>query len=144
MAHQSMGHALKEIWRVLVPGGTLIDLRPLSANSPVEVIAGEQIQLAGRIDDSHDIPDDLAANQALAQLVSQGWFSCERQETFRFISYWNTPDELKAYLEEKRSSIIVPETVLLEARRLLANSGQQARLRIPSTMLIARYQKHQP
>ena len=37
-----MGHALKEIWRVLTPGGSLIDLRPLAARSPVQVVTGEQ------------------------------------------------------------------------------------------------------
>jgi hypothetical protein len=43
-----MVHALRESWRVLVPGGSLIDLRPLSASSPVQVVTGNKIVPAGK------------------------------------------------------------------------------------------------
>ncbi|HEY5268876.1 MAG TPA: hypothetical protein VII97_00945 [Anaerolineales bacterium] len=35
-----MVHALEEIQRVLAPGGTLLDLRPLADCWPVEIVLG--------------------------------------------------------------------------------------------------------
>ena len=39
-----MVHALREAWRVLVPGGCLIDLRPLAKDPPLEVIVDDQVE----------------------------------------------------------------------------------------------------
>jgi hypothetical protein len=36
-----MVHALEEVWRVLVPAGELINLRPVSSPWPVEVLINE-------------------------------------------------------------------------------------------------------
>lgn len=136
-----MVHALQAIWRVLKPGGTFIDLRPLAANSPVQVMAGRQVLLAGHIDDSADRLDDMAVNEALDVVIKAGRFSCERTETFDYVSYWDTLEEMRHYVEEKRSSLVLPEAVLLKSRRLLTDSGAGARLRIPFKMVIACYRK---
>lgn len=136
-----MVHALRQIWRVLRPGSSLVDLRPLAANSPVEIVTEQQTRLAGRIDDSRDRLDDQAADEALAQILREGWFGREREATFSYVSYWDTPAEMRGYIEEKRSSLILPEAVLAEAERLLASSGPNARLRIPFKMVITRYRK---
>lgn len=135
-----MGHALQESWRVLVPEGYMIDLRPLASSSPVEVMIETQICLAGRIDDSRDQLDDLAAASTLAQLVNEGWFVCEQTQQFPYIVYWDNPEEMSQYIEQKRSSLVLPPVVLAEACRLLANSPG-AKLRIPFIMEIARYRK---
>jgi len=139
-----MVHALKEIWRVLKPGSSFVDLRPLAANSPVQVVAGRRVSLAGRIDDSRDRLDDIAVEKALTQVINEGRFELEREEIFNYISYWDTPDEMKLYIEQKRSSLVLPETVLVNSHRLLTGSGAGARLRIPFKMVIARYRKLQP
>ena len=93
-----MVHALKEIWRVLVPNGQVIDLRPVSENAPVEVVDGDRVLFAGRrIDCAEGIADDVAANEAMAAAVNAEWFFRENTETFEYISYWDTPDEMKAF-----------------------------------------------
>ncbi|MDL1920556.1 class I SAM-dependent methyltransferase, partial [Chloroflexi bacterium CFX5] len=46
-----MVHALKEIRRILKPGGTLIDLRPVEENWSVETFAATGCQVAGRLED---------------------------------------------------------------------------------------------
>ena len=136
-----MVHALRESWRVLVPGGSLIDLRPLAANSPVQVVTGDKIVPAGQIDDSKDRLDDRAAAEAIRRIVHEGWFALEQEERFDYVSYWNTLEEMQRYIEEKRSSLILPEQVLAEAERLVTGSSTEARLRIPFRMVISRYRK---
>jgi len=136
-----MVHALQQAWRVLKPGGSLVDLRPLAANSPIEVVTGQQSRLAGRIDDSRDRLDDRAADKAVSQILRNGWFVREREETFDYIAFWDTLEEMQIYIEEKRSSLVLPDSVVAEAQWLLLDSDETARLRIPFKMIIARYRK---
>ena len=67
-----MVHALTEVRRVLTSGGYLIDLRPFTARPPIEIISGDQVIPAGFVDDSHDVPDYLAANDAVAYMTANG------------------------------------------------------------------------
>jgi hypothetical protein len=137
-----MVHALKEIWRVLVPRGWLLDLRPLAANAPLEVVAGNQVWLAGRVDESGGLPDDHAANESLRTVVREGWFVRERQTRFDYAWYWDTLDELQTHIAEKWSnSVKMPAGVRAEAARLMAAAGTGGRVRLRLTMTIARYRK---
>ena len=47
-----MVHALKEIWRVLVLDGIMIDLRPFADNWPLAVVDGGQVYDVGLLDAS--------------------------------------------------------------------------------------------
>jgi hypothetical protein len=137
-----MVHALKEIWRVLLPRGWLLDVRPLSVNAPLEVVAGNQVWLAGRVDESAGLPDDHAANESLRTMVRDGWFIRERQAHFDYAWYWDTLDELQTHIAEKWSnSVTMPATVENETARLLAAGGTRARVRLQLTLTIARYRK---
>ena len=137
-----MVHALREIWRVLAPEGTLIDLRPLSARWPVEVVVGQQAAVAGLVDDSPGTPLDKAANQSLEQAAREGLFTREREGSFKYLWYWDTPDEMKAYLEENWApDAILPEEVLAEARRLVSEAGEGGQARIRLHMIISRWRK---
>lgn len=140
-----MVHALKEIWRVSRRNGILIDLRPLANDSPVEVVADGQVSVAGRVDDSLGVPDDTAANEALAQIEREGWFRREQEESFELLDYWDTPEEMKAYVDESLAPyVILPEDVLERAQRLMSaarGSGEGARVRKRLQMVIARLRK---
>jgi hypothetical protein len=137
-----MVHALKEIWRVLVPRGWLLDVRPLSASTPLEVVAGKQVWPAGRVDDSAGLPDEHAANEALRTVVHDGWFVREHQARFDYAWYWDTLDELRAHIAEKWSDWMhIPDAVGAEAARLLAASSTSARVRLRLTVVMARYRK---
>ena len=140
-----MVHALKEIWRVLVPNGALVDLRPLSGELPLEIVADDQAKLAGFLDDSAEIPTDIASNDSLTEVTRQGWFVRERKDLFDYLWYWDTVDEMKAYMEENWDPTpILTETVATEARRLLASGGKGARVRLRTNVLISRYRKRHP
>jgi hypothetical protein len=135
-----MVHALREIWRVLVPGGILLDLRPLCASWPVEIVAGERVLRAGALDDSLAMVDDLAANHAVEQVVRDGWFRRERGGTFTYDWYWDTLDELKEHVEERWHPIALPDSVYAQAQRTAASvAGVSVRVRVH--MMIGRYRK---
>ena len=137
-----MVHALREIWRVLVPDGELIDLRPISEDAPVQVVAGNEVLFAGRrIDGEAGIVDDTAANEAIDSTVDSGWFIREYAGSFKYNTYWRTPDEMKAYADENYTSSYIPNKVFVEARHLIAKSGNEARVRIHRTLNISRYRK---
>jgi hypothetical protein len=133
-----MVHALKEIWRVLVPGGLLLDLRPLCTSWPVEIVAEERVMRAGVLDDSLALGDDLAANRAIAHMQSEHWFTREREGSFTYDWYWDTLDELKEHVEERWYPIVVPDSVYAQGERLIRGGGV-ARVRVQ--MVLASYRK---
>jgi hypothetical protein len=136
-----MVHALKQLWRVLVPHGSLIDLRPLAQNPPVEIVVGEQVFQAGRADVSSALPDDVVSDKSLDEVVDEGWFVRECEELFDYAIYWDTLDEMIAYAEWDWIRVFLPEAMLTEARRLLESSGEGARLRVRRRIVISRYRK---
>ena len=127
---------------MLLPRGWLLDVRPLSMNAPLEVVAGTQVWLGGRVDESGGLPDDNAANESLRTIVREGWFIRERQARFDYAWYWDTLDELRAHIAEKWSnSVQLPAVVGADAARLLADGGTEARVRLRLTVAMARYRK---
>ena len=131
-----MVDALKEIWRVLVADGCMLDWRDRPANWPLEIVIGEQVHVAGSADVSSRIPKHAASDEALGRVVDEGWFVCERQCAFDCIWYWDTLDELKDHMEKS-----IPEAVWTEAQRLIAESGEETRVRLRRNMGISRYRK---
>jgi hypothetical protein len=135
-----MVHALKEIQRVLASAGILIDLRPFVDKSPVEVVSGGETHLAGVVNQlPEDIANDEAANKSIEKAAEQGWFILERREFFPFSYYWDSPDEMQAYVEEEWADFVtIPAEVWRNARSLWAASDGHGQLRVQLKMLIAR------
>ena len=97
-----MVHALDEIRRTLKPNGILIDLRPVEENWLVEVNASTGNQAAGRLNDMPmGLADDEAAFKAMREVESRRWFIKEKEEEFAFFYYWDTPSEMKEFMEER-------------------------------------------
>ncbi|MFQ6616835.1 MAG: hypothetical protein ACE5HZ_08765 [Fidelibacterota bacterium] len=137
-----MVHALKEIWRVLVPSGTMVDLRPLGGHRPLDIVSDGKAKLAGRIDRTGHLSDDLASQEALAQTVRKGLFRQESEQFFEFPYVWDSVQEMEAYVKENwTDNRIRPRSVLDRAHRLLASSGDHAKVRIRTKMVIGRYRK---
>ncbi|MEE9167013.1 MAG: hypothetical protein V3U24_06090 [Candidatus Neomarinimicrobiota bacterium] len=139
-----MVHALKETWRVLVPNGSFVDLRPLAGKFPLEVVSHDQVKPAGFVDDTAEIPTDIACSESLEKVTEQEWFHREREESFDYLWYWDTIDEMKDYMEENWDPTpILPKMVFSKARQLLTSSGNGARVRLRMRLLISRYRKRQ-
>jgi hypothetical protein len=84
-----MVHALEQIWKALRPGGLLIDVRPVSARWPMEILASGRVLRAGRIDDSPSAVDDRAANAAMRASVRR-FFRPVARAAFPFDYVWDS------------------------------------------------------
>lgn len=139
-----MVHALEEIHRVLVPGGIMIDLRPLLDQWPVEVCWPGGYQEAGKVSDLEELlADDVAANVAMNRAVSAMGFTREREQTFSFFYYADTPKDLQDYVAENWEDIFsVDDGLWNRLGSSWASAGAEARVRLRMKLLIARYRNH--
>lgn len=137
-----MVHALKDMWRVLVPHGYLIDLRPHVLDWPLEVVAGQNVMHAGNVDSTPSVSDDRAANRAVERVVSENWFSHEYQTFFDCATYWNTLEAMLDYYAKRTDPpLTIPDDVLVNAQQMVTSAGVVTKVRIRTHMLISRYRK---
>src|SRR5215207_4124900 len=141
MEHAGMVDALAEIRRVLVPDGVLIDLRPILDRWPVEVISTREVRETGRMQDFPiGLADDAAANRAIAQASTSGWFTREREDFFSYDYIWDTPRELEEWIvEEWQDFIDLDEEAKHATRSAWAIGDADARVRLKVKMLITRW-----
>jgi hypothetical protein len=139
-----MVDALLEIWRVLVPEGNLIDLRPVHSNPPLELFTAGSRHVLGHVIDEMGRLDDIAAIEAMAEVVRRGYFTAQMQEMFKFAVYWDTLDGLVAYAKRKwRNKKHLPQEDLERVRQHISATDGRYRLCIPSTMHLAVYRKQE-
>ena len=138
-----MVHALGEIHRVLVPGGMLLDIRPLEAGWPVEVSSETGFEEAGRLTDEPQIlADDEASGRAMAEVERRGWFRLEQAQEVPYFYYWDRPSEMKEFMETEWERIekLEPD-VLKTAQSAWASGGPDARVRVRVRLHVARWRK---
>jgi hypothetical protein len=136
-----MVHALEEVRRVLVPGGVLIDLRPLTDSWPVEIASGADGREAGRLT---DLPagraDDQAANGAIEEASRRGWFLRQHEQTFPLFYYWDTPAGMEAFVEDEWDGVAeLDEATARQMRASWASANAAARIRVRVKMLLTRW-----
>jgi len=138
-----MVHALNEIRRTLEPNGILIDLRPVASNWSVEVSSSAGCQLAGRLNDMPvGLADDEAAFKAMREVESRRWFIEEKEEEFAFFYYWDTPSEMKEFIDTEWEDFEkMGEDVFQKIRTLWVSANADARVRVRVKMLITRWGK---
>lgn len=138
-----MVHALEEIRRVLVPGGILIDLRPLADNWRVEVVSLREVKRTGRVEDLPEQTNgDIAANAAVMEAEKRGWFKREQDELFSFVYSWDTPSEMEEFVKEDWGDFIeLQEDTKRATRSAWAVADGDSRVRIKMNILIARWKK---
>jgi len=136
-----MVHALDEIRRTLKPNGILIDLRPVSSNWSVEVSSSTGYQLAGRLNDMPiGLADDEAAFKAMREVESRRWYIKEKEEEFTFFYYWDTPSEMKEFMETEWENFEkMEEDVFEKTRSMWAIANADARVRVRVKMLITKW-----
>lgn len=136
-----MVDALRETWRVLKPGATMIDLRPVATDVPIEVIVADRVSPMGTVDGTPGIEDDAASERAIDLVVSEGLFQLREKGYFDFHYYWDDLDELAEDFENnwRRRHGNPTGEVLGATRNALNRAGKSARLRSHEHILIATY-----
>lgn len=143
MEHAGMVHALDEIRRTLKPNGVLLDLRPVEDNWQVEVVSSTGWQTAGRLSDlPAAVEDDEAAFHAMREAESNGWYVREKEKEFDFFYYWDTPSEMKEFMESEWEDFEkLEENVYRKTSSLWVSAGGDARVRVRVKMLITLWNK---
>lgn len=137
-----MVHALKEAWRVLKPHGTLVDVRPICGNFPLEIMTPAGYQSAGMIDGNPGKDLDIAANRAIRSVVLDRYFKRSRLEYFDFAYIWGTIKLMKKHFDEKwKGDIILHDEVMKQARDLYAKNRKFHRIRVRIRMKLVKYEK---
>ena len=139
-----MVHALSEIRRVLVPDGTLIDLRPIGDQWRIEVFSARETRDVGHVT---DLPlgaeDDTAANQAMLEAESKGWYVREREELFPLHYVWDTASDMEKWIDEEWTDFIgLEEETRRAARSAWALGDADSQVRVRAKMLITRWKKN--
>lgn len=141
MPHEGMVDALREVHRVLQPGGRLVDLRPTASWPPVDVLGGEGESRAGRLNDSADARDQQACDCALESALERGWFQPLTNDRFMFPIYWDTLQEMLEYITTNWDEVEIPEELVIEAQRLADVAVPPCEIRVQLKMVIATYEK---
>ena len=137
-----MVDALREAQRVLAPSGVLIDVRPLIAPIVVEVVIAGEAVWAETVE-TYSAPEDVAAaDAAVQQALSRGWFAFEGSVPFTFEIYCDSGDELRVYAEgRKLHGAEIPYEELEKRRRGASSAGREARLRCLRRWMVSSYRK---
>ena len=124
-----MASAVAEAWRVLRPGGLLVDIHPTDeramlevwwaryanlddfTRSPVNLEAVQRVPV-GWLDHDNSLADFTAATDALAAALENG-FRLARSITFDYQYFFDSLDELNDYLEDNEEHAR-PSAELLE------------------------------
>ncbi|NOH02478.1 MAG: hypothetical protein HND47_11250 [Chloroflexi bacterium] len=138
-----MVHALGEIRRTLKPNGMLIDLRPVEDRWRVEVVSSAGWQVSGSLTDQPiGVADDEAAFKAMREAESNGWYVKEKEGEFDFFYYWDTPSEMREYMQSEWEDFEkLEEDVYRKTSALWVSAGADARVRVRVKMLIAVWKK---
>jgi hypothetical protein len=138
-----MVDALGEIYRVLVSGGILIDLRPVSDRWQIEVVSARGVRETGRLQDLPvGLDDDEAANRAIRQAAANGWFVRTEETFFPFTYSWDTPSEMEAWLDEEwNESLELDDETKRSTRSTWAVSDADSRVRVNVKLLITSWRK---
>lgn len=136
-----MVHALDEIRRVLLPGGLLIDLRPIMDRWQIEVTSAREVRATGRVRDFPiGLADDEAANRAIAQASENGWFARDQQDYFMYSYSWDTPGEMEEWIDtEWHDFIAMDQETKRVTRSAWALGDADAQVRLKVKMFIARW-----
>jgi hypothetical protein len=138
-----MVHALDEIRGTLKSNGILIDLRPVASNWGVEISSPTGDQPAVKlIDMSTGLADDDAAFKAIKEAETRGWFVKKKEEAFSLFYYFDTPSEMKEYIETEWEDFEkLEEDDYQKVKSLWAVANADARVRIRIKMSVTRWEK---
>ena len=138
-----MVHALEEVWRVLAPEGILLDVRPLGAHWPIEVVSASNLKETGQVMDlPEQLEGEIAANEAIQETEAGGWFRRDREEFFPFFYSWDTPSEMEEFIAEDWADFVdLSEEAKKATRSSWAVGEADSRVRVRVKVLLTKWRK---
>lgn len=126
-----MVHALQEAWRVLVPQGILVDLRPYTFDAPLEIVFKDRAKPAGLVDASLGRAHDQAADKAFGFCVRKGIFKELKSEYFNDAYYWKSVKGMVGDVNKRwKDDVLIPQDVLYQAFLLYKKHPTRSRVRL--------------
>ena len=138
-----MVHALKEARLVLVPGGVLIDTRPVTVPTAIEVSVRGQWVAVFDFDTTPGIADDEAVERAIESVVCAGDLVREAQADFVSALYWDSAAELWNQAKEIgfRRFATPSDDDLAKVEELMRKGGIGTRIRLRDQILMGCYRR---
>ena len=139
-----MVDALGESWRVLVPNGIIVDIRPITAPVTIEAESATLRAELIKVESYGAAEDDAAADAAVQHALSHGWLTTEQTRHFDFEVYCDSAADLKAYAEtgrRMREAKIPYQELEAQRSELSAASGQAAQLRCRRPTMLKIYRR---
>ncbi len=131
-----MVHALKLVHRLLQWEGLLINFHDIPAPHVLEVHSTQTIIKAGWLLDSKDFDSERFGFNALAQVVSEGYFMLVDEREFSANMYMDDVQELQDWLAEWWEAAILSESTIQRIEEIFQQVGQPANvvLKVPARM----------
>jgi hypothetical protein len=131
-----MVHALKQAHSMMQPEGLLINVHNIPVPHVIEVHSDLTVIMAGWLIDSTDYDEERFAFNALAQVVSEGYFLLENERDFSFNVYVDDVQELQEWLAEWWETAVLPNKTIQRVEDILRQVGQAANvvLKVPTRM----------
>ncbi len=132
-----MVHALKQIHGMLATNGCLIDMHPIGQPAPVTVRIGEEIHQAGWIKEEGEYEMYYLADGVLETAVSNSWYHLKADETFAFITYFDTLSDLQNYLAKEWAAAYLEPLVAMQIESLMHSPVPDQEIIIKEVVRIA-------
>jgi SAM-dependent methyltransferase len=138
MAHEGMVHALEEIYRLLKPEGTLIEIHPAVDTPPLVEVRSNGKPSFSEDDPVFDYEEDLRqAEAAVATVIDRGLLVLDERRRFELRTYAASVKELRdhwalvgAYDPEE------PEETLLRRRDEMYARAHEVLKRAPGAEIV--------
>ena len=137
MGAEGMVHALKQIHGMLATDGCLLDMHPIGEPAPVTVRIGTETHHAGWIKEEGEYEMYYLADEALETAVSNNWYRRQADETFAFITYFDTLTDLQQYLAAEWTAAYLEPLVAMQIESLLHSPVPEQEIIIKEVVRIA-------
>jgi hypothetical protein len=128
-----MVHALRRAQRLVKPTGCVVDVHPTDRPATVEAD-----RITGHVDASDAGLRHALADAALATAVREELFSITRTLVFRFYTYGDTIDELRAFVETRWRDARIDAATVERTREALRSAPAGTRPRVGEEVRITK------
>ena len=133
-----MVHALRKAVSSLNPGGVILEVHDLVDPPRIEVHANQSEIFAGQLLSNNNFENQRLADQAIGQVIEDGFFLSDQALVFENYLRADTLDSLADWLDENWESAYVPQGTRQKVIDLIAQSGEgtEVVLRMVSRLML--------